>query len=48
MEMSLTADEVLYLEALLRATQGSGGPIGLTEGEDLAQALLDKLETLEW
>lgn len=43
-QIELTLDEVLYLEAILRRAQGTGKPIGLKEGEDLAQSLLDKLE----
>jgi len=43
-QVDLTMDEVLYLEALLRETVGTGRPVGLKEGENLAQAILDKLE----
>lgn len=44
MKIELTLDEILYLENLLRSMRGTGGPIGLKEGEDLAQSILDKLE----
>lgn len=43
-KVELTLDEIVYLENLLRETQGTGGPVGLKEGEDLAQSILDKLE----
>jgi len=45
-QLDLTMDEIMYLEALLREMQGEGGVIGLKEGEDLAQSILDKLEKL--
>ena len=45
-KFELTIGEVLYLEALLRQMQGSGGPIGLKEGDNLAQSILDKLEKM--
>jgi len=44
--VKLTMDEILYLEATLREMQGTGQPIGLKEGEDLAQSILDKLEEI--
>jgi len=43
-QLELTMDEVLYLEALLRHAEGTGRPTGLTEGEDQAQEILEKLE----
>lgn len=45
-QIELTSDEIMYLEATLRRMQGTGEPIGLEEGEDLAQSILDKLEDL--
>jgi len=44
--IELTMDEILYLEATLRRMQGEGGPIGLREGQDLAQDILNKLEQI--
>jgi len=43
MEIELTLDEIMYLENTLRMIQGTGQPIGLSEDEDLAQSILDKL-----
>lgn len=45
-QIELTMDEVMYLEATLREAQGTGRPIGLKEGVDLAQSILDKLEKI--
>lgn len=42
--IDLTLEEIFYLENTLRMVQGTGQPIGLKEGEDLAQSILDKLE----
>ena len=44
--IELSLDEVIYLENTLRMIQGTGQPIGLKEGEDLAQSILDKLEEI--
>ncbi len=42
----LTKEEIMYLEATLHMVKGTGLPIGLKEGVDLAQELLDKIEQL--
>lgn len=42
--VELTLEEIIYLENTLRMIQGTGQPIGLKEGEDLAQNILNKLE----
>ena len=45
-QLELTIHEILYLENALRMIQSTGQPIGLKEGEDLAQSILEKLEEL--
>jgi len=45
--IKLTLTEIIYLEETLRRIQGTGEPVGMIEGEDLAQSLLDKLEKVE-
>ena len=42
-EIELTLEEIMYLEATLLMVQGMGLPIGLKEGTDLAQSILDQL-----
>lgn len=47
--VDMTMDEVMYLENTLRMVRGTGLPTKLDAGEDgkdLAQSILDKLETV--
>ena len=44
-DLTLTIEEILYLEETLRYLQRSGGPIGFDKKHDLAQQILDKLES---
>lgn len=42
--IELTLEEIIYLENTLRMVQGTGQPVRLKDGEDLAQNILNKLE----
>lgn len=45
-KLTLSLEEIMYLEETLRTVQSIGLPVGFREGENLAQNILDKLEVM--